>query len=93
MLSDDAVDDGSCMARNSLFTLVLTTSKLYCSGNTLAGRVIHYLAVRIRNEEPNRLVRQDGISTTCRQSFVRVAAMRETSGPGTQRQIKELVGS
>ena len=40
------------------FTLVLKTSKLYWSGNTLAGRAFHSLAVRLRNEEPNRLVRQ-----------------------------------
>ena len=57
MLSDDAVEDGARLARNCLFTLVLKTFKLYLSGNTLAGRVFQFLAVCIRNEEPNRFVR------------------------------------
>ena len=48
MLSDDAVKDGACLARNSLFTLLLKTSKSYGSGNTLAGRAFHSLAVSIR---------------------------------------------
>ena len=54
MLSDDAVEDGACLARN-IFTLVLKTSKLYCCGNALAGRSFHSLAERIRNDEPNWL--------------------------------------
>ena len=57
MLSDDTVENGACLIRY----------KLYWSGNMFAGRVFHSLAVRIRNDERNRLVRQ-GISTTCRWS-------------------------
>ena len=73
MLSDDAVKDGAYLARNSVFTLVLKTFKLYWSGNTFAGRAFHSLVVRIRNEEPGQLVRQGGISTcqwSCRPHLV-----------------------
>ena len=66
MLSDDAVEDEACLARNSLFTRVLKTSKLYLSRNTLASTAFHSLTVCIRNYEPNRLLWQGGISTTCR---------------------------
>ena len=55
MLSDNAVEDGACLTRNSLFILVLKTSKLCWSENTLAGRAFHSLAcARIRNDEPNQ---------------------------------------
>ena len=60
MLSDDAVEEGAWLARNSLFTLVLKTSKLYCTGNTLADRAFHSLHMRIKNDEPNRCERQGG---------------------------------
>ena len=33
MLNDDMVEDGACLARKSLLTLVLKTCKLYWSGN------------------------------------------------------------
>ena len=57
MLSDDAGEDGACLARNSLFTLVLKTYKLHCSGDTLAGRAFHSLDVHIGKDEPNELER------------------------------------
>ena len=36
MLSDDAVEDGQCLARNSIFTLVLKTSKHVIQARQLA---------------------------------------------------------
>ena len=39
------------------YSLWSLRSKWYWSGNILAGRAIHSLAVRIRNDEPNRLGR------------------------------------
>ena len=51
MISDDAIEDGAYLARKSLFVS-------YWSGNTYAGRALHSLTVRIRNEGPNRVVRR-----------------------------------
>ena len=45
------------------------TPKLYWSGNRIAGRAFYSLAVRISNDEPNRVVRQGCLSTTCWKSF------------------------
>ena len=38
MLSDDAVEDGACLARNSLFTLVLKTNYIDQETQSQAGR-------------------------------------------------------
>ena len=59
MLCDDAVENGALMDRNSLSSLVFKISKLYCSGST---PTFDPLAVRIRNDESNRLVRQGHMS-------------------------------
>ena len=53
------------MMRSKMEHAWLETAYSISSGNSLTALAFHFLAVRIRNDEQIRLVRQGGILTIC----------------------------
>lgn len=47
MVSEDVIDDVTCLPRKYLFTFILKTPISYLSGNTEPGKVLHSLGVRL----------------------------------------------
>ena len=78
ILCDDVVENGACLARKSLFTQVLRTSKL--NRWETQSQAFHYFAVRIRTDEPNRYVGQGGILITRPGSDHLVSRWRKVDG-------------
>ena len=67
MSSDDAVEDGVASEKQPIHSGLEEYIDVETRSQT-AWNAFHSLALRIKNDEPNWLERQGGVSTTCRWS-------------------------